>query len=292
MSLGRLSASCLLLALLAAGAAPAAELPGVAVDDSAAEYRRIRIAVDYEPDPTVSAFEIWFAAQAFTSTGDAELHSIVRVGDVAGLERKPEGVAFDDCWSGGEPIHRGTDGNPVVSPGTSSWSCALTGMARGAEQWISVVPVSSTGEALVDVDALTPVTGRTDVADERTPPPDTRSVTIALSSVVISAFALLVYLRWSDARRGRSKSRLAHYYVGPAMIALATLTFYPILYGIWLAFTDASQSHLGDEAFIGLANFVTVLTSPGIVRVTLFTLVWAISNVVFTCRSAWRWRWL
>ena len=80
----------------------------------------------------------------------------------------------------------------------------------------------------------------------------------ALGSVVLSAIALLSYLRWTDAARGVAASRDWRITMSrQAVMALATLTFYPILYGMWLAFTDADQSHLGDETWIGLANFFT-----------------------------------
>ncbi len=278
----RLAARILLaFSLLLGGNAQAVNEPRLSVDDQAQEYRRIRLNVEFVPAASIRGFEVWVAERRFTSTRDAELHSVIRVGDTTGLERVSEGLAYDDCWSDGVAVHRDAEGYPVIAPQATNWSCALTGMSRGADHWIAVLPVGADGSALTDSDSLNPVTGRTDVADQRTPPPDTRSVLFALTTVVLSAIVLLSVLRWTDARRGRTRSRLAHIYVGPALVALATLTFYPILYGIWLAFTNADQSHLGDEAFIGIANFITVLTSTGLVRVTLFTFIWAISNVVF-----------
>lgn len=272
---------CAALLLCAAGAdVPHAKAQQVSVDDAAQAYRQIRIEVEYAPAETIAGFEIWYAGQAFESTGEAELHSTIRVDDTSALARGPEDVLFDRCWSDDLPIHRDAAGNPVVDPDASNWSCALSGMTPGAEQWIAVVPVGADGAPLVDTESLQPVVGRTDVPDERTPPPDTRPVLYALSLVVLSTVALLLFLRRQDARQGRSKSRLAHVYVAPALIALATLTFYPILYGIWLAFTNADQSRLGDEAWIGLANFATVFAGPGVWRVTLFTFVWAVSNVL------------
>ncbi len=277
---GRFAVVAALLMLLAAASDARGEAPGVSVDDSRQDYRRVHIDVEFEPDPMIDRFEVWVASESFTSTRNADLHSVVRVADTAGLERLDEGVAFDDCWSDGRGIHRDPDGVPVISGTADNWSCQLTGMNPGMEQWIAVVPIAADGRALINENALEPVVGRTDVPDLRTPPPDTRPVLFALGSVIVSAIVLLSFLRWQDARRGRTKSRLAHFYVAPALIGLATLTFYPILYGIWLAFTNADQSYLGDEAFVGLANFVTVFVSPGLWRVTLFTLVWAVSNVV------------
>nr|WP_277345509.1 sugar ABC transporter permease [Pseudomaricurvus alkylphenolicus] len=80
-------------------------------------------------------------------------------------------------------------------------------------------------------------------------------------------------------RSGKASANVAHAYVAPALIALAVLSFYPIVYGIWLSFTDAHQSRLGQESFIGLTNFVEVFTSPGFGRVTLFTIIWSVANV-------------
>ena len=254
--------------------------PQLTIADTEAAYRQIRIEVEFIPGAEIAGFEIWFADRGFAATDEAELHSTVLVADTSALERVGENIAFDRCWSDGLPIHRDAAGYPVVGFGTSSWSCSLSGMNPGVDQWIAVVPIGADGAPLVDSASLQPVPGRTDAADERTPPPDTRPVLYALSLVVLATASLLIILRWRDAARGRSNSRLAHIYVAPALIALATLTFYPILYGIWLAFTNADQSRLGDEAWVGLANFAAIFTGPGVGRVTLFTLVWAVSNVL------------
>ena len=58
--------------------------------------------------------------------------------------------------------------------------------------------------------------------------------------------------------------------------------------------TDADQTRLGDQVFIGLANFAEVFATSGFLRVTAFTLLWTVANVVahigFGCcwRSAQR----
>ena len=269
-----------LAAMLAVQTEAQAQAVQVFVDGSSQAYRRIHIDVEYAPDAAITGFEVWYSDSEFASLDGAEIHSVIRVDDTANLERIPEDGAFQECWSDGLPVYRDEAGNPVVDPDASNWSCSLSGMNPGVEQWIAVVPIGADGVPLLDTERLQPVSGRTDVSDERTPPPDTRPVIYALGSVILSAIALLSFLYWQDIRRGRARSRLPHLYVAPALIALATLTFYPILYGMWLAFTNADQSRLGDEAWVGLANFITVFASPGLWRVTLFTFVWAISNVV------------
>ena len=252
----------------------------VSIDSTQQDYRRIRIYVDIGRDSGADAWEVWFADTPFVDITNAQLHSTIRVDDTFGLEAISQGEALDDCWSDGRPIHRDADGGAVVERGATNWSCNLSGMLPGQEYWIAVVPVDKSGAALVNTAALSPIKGRTDATDVRTPPPDTRPIAVTLLSIVTLAVVLLIYLRRRDSRLGRHQSRLAHAYVAPAMIALAVLSFYPVLYGIWLAFTNADQSRLGGESFIGLANFLTVMTSEGLWRVTVFTFVWALANVL------------
>jgi arabinogalactan oligomer/maltooligosaccharide transport system permease protein len=274
-----LGALCVLLAL-SGDRCLAADSVEFSADPGSQEYRRIHIDVKLERNRKVSRYEIWFSDKPFNSTDKAQLHSFVRVDKTSSLVRVPQGKAYDDCWSGGQPIHRDAAGIPVIDHAVTRWSCNLAGMTPGANQWIAVIPVDESGSALIDTARLTPVVARTDAGDERTAPPDTRPIAFALSSIVFLAVLLLFYLRRRDVRRGRTGSRLAHAYIAPALLALAILSFYPVLYGIWLAFTNADQSHLGDESWIGLANFLAVFASTGMWRVTFFTAVWAVSNVL------------
>lgn len=258
-----------------------ASAPEVTLVVGEERYRTLRVEVSGSVDPRTAAWEIWFGDEEFRTLPEARYHGRVLRGDTNGLTRPAPGEAFEECASSGQPLHRTANGVPVVDSGTTAWSCDLHGMTPGQVQWIAVVPVDASGNPLVDTSSLAPVAGRTDVSDVRTPPPDGRPVAYALGAIVLSAVVLLSFLRWQDARRGRHRSRLAHLYVAPGIIALAALTFYPILYGIWLAFTDADQSHLGDTAFIGLQNFVLVFQTPGVWRVTAFTFIWSIANVTF-----------
>ena len=122
-------------------------------------------------------------------------------------------------------------------------------------------------------------TASTDVGDERPEAGDTSPIMFAIGAITLSLVALLGYARYRDGQLGRTKSRLAHFYIAPAMLALAILTFYPVMYGIWLSFTDADQTRLGEQAFIGLSNFWEVITASGFIRVTIFTIIWTVVNV-------------
>ena len=176
---------------------------------------------------------------------------------------------YDRCTADGVEMPA-TSSQRLLPTGTSLIECSLTGMVPNTLHQISVV--GDTGPVLE-------VQRTTTVGDVLPTSGDTSPVLFALGAIFLSLIALLGYGRAMDVRAGRLHAKSAHFYIAPAMLALAMLTFYPVLYGFWLSFTDADATHLGEQAFIGLANFVEVFTSSGFLRVTLFTLVWTVANV-------------
>ena len=196
---------------------------------------------------------------------DGALHTQIR------LESTNNGtiLGYDTCTDGfDELLQQGQV--RIISQTTELIQCDLTGMVPEQEHRI---------EVFADSVLIYSTTGSTTVADERPQAGNTSPVMFALGAIVLSLIALLSFAKWNDTRLGRTNSKLAHFYVAPALLALAILTFYPVLYGFWLAFTDANQTQLGDQSFIGLDNFWEVFSSDGFLRVTLFTLVWTFVNV-------------
>lgn len=57
----------------------------------------------------------------------------------------------------------------------------------------------------------------------------------------------------------RSQRRLAYLLIAPAVILMLAVTGYPILYAFWLSLHRYNLASPGDIAFIGLANYQTVL---------------------------------
>jgi len=176
---------------------------------------------------------------------------------------------YDSCRANGVEM-TGTSSTRFIPSGTAQIECQLTGMMPNVEHTVEVL-----GENGV----LLNTTLSTNVGDVLPSAGDTSPVMFALGAILLSLVVLLGYGRAMDVKAGRLHAKSAHIYIAPAMFALAMLTFYPVLYGFWLSFTDADATHLGDQAFIGLANFIDVFTSSGFLRVTLFTLVWTVVNV-------------
>ena len=125
----------------------------------------------------------------------------------------------------------------------------------------------------------------------------TRSVAV----LAVIALVLLAFVGFGGAAtvgRNLVEHRAAYAYTLPAIIGMTLLSFFPFFYGTVLAFTNAniynSNKPLTD-LWVGLDNFISILTDFSVVRSTAeglvfnygnfywtlgFNIVWTIANVV------------
>ena len=59
-----------------------------------------------------------------------------------------------------------------------------------------------------------------------------------------------------------AERKLAFILCAPALVIMLAVTAFPILYAVWLSLHRADLRAPDENAFIGLENYVTVLTSP------------------------------
>ncbi len=84
------------------------------------------------------------------------------------------------------------------------------------------------------------------------------------------------------------KNKLAYLYILPGFVIMAFITFYPIGYQIWMAFTDFGLKHLRRQNpdWVGLQNFTDIiinglpLTNYAFGRLLVFNVVWTFANVI------------
>ncbi len=84
------------------------------------------------------------------------------------------------------------------------------------------------------------------------------------------------------------KNRLAYYYILPAGAVMLLITAFPILYQVWLAFTNFSFVNLKNPNpdIVGFANFIKIfknqvaLENFNFIRTLLFNIFWTFSNVI------------
>jgi arabinogalactan oligomer/maltooligosaccharide transport system permease protein len=90
-------------------------------------------------------------------------------------------------------------------------------------------------------------------------------------------------------RRTRS-TRTAYLFLLPALLVMAVITFYPLVYQVWMSFTDYGLGNLKATAplpnYVGLNNYERILSNNIVLpnfdfaRILTFNLFWAFSNVI------------
>ncbi len=91
---------------------------------------------------------------------------------------------------------------------------------------------------------------------------------------------------WNRSRN----TRIAYLFLLPALLLMAIITFYPLAFQVWMSFTDFQLKNLrpGSPAppFVGLDNFTRILDNNIVLpnfdflRILVFNLFWALTNVV------------
>jgi len=85
-------------------------------------------------------------------------------------------------------------------------------------------------------------------------------------------------------------NRTAYLFLAPALLVMAIITFYPLVFQVWLSFTDYGLGNLRVGApnpnIVGFDNYARILDNNIVLpnfdflRVLVFNLFWAFSNVI------------
>ena len=85
-------------------------------------------------------------------------------------------------------------------------------------------------------------------------------------------------------------NRTAYLFLAPALLVMAIITFYPLVFQVWLSFTDYGLRNLRVNSpppnMVGLENYQRILDNNIVlpnfdfIRILVFNLFWAFSNVV------------
>ena len=90
--------------------------------------------------------------------------------------------------------------------------------------------------------------------------------------------------------RRTQPTRTAYLFLLPAFLVMAVITFYPLVFQVWMSFTNYGLTNLRSNApapaYVGIDNYLRILQNNIVivnfdfVRVLVFNLWWAFSNVV------------
>ncbi len=117
---------------------------------------------------------------------------------------------------------------------------------------------------------------------------DAGRLTRSVGLLALLALALLAFvgLGWA-ARTGAAlvEHRVAYAYTLPAMLGMLVLVFFPFFYGIALSFTNANIYNTDKsifETWVGLQNYVDIITDFHVAHRTAEGLVWDYHNFYYT----------
>jgi arabinogalactan oligomer/maltooligosaccharide transport system permease protein len=90
--------------------------------------------------------------------------------------------------------------------------------------------------------------------------------------------------------RRTMNARIAYAFLLPALLVMLVITFYPLVYQVWMSFTDYGLKNLKSTApapnYVGIDNYIKILTNDLVIvnfdflRILTFNLFWAFTNVV------------
>src|SRR6476469_9073921 len=91
-------------------------------------------------------------------------------------------------------------------------------------------------------------------------------------------------------RQRTQTTRTAYLFLLPALLVMAIITFYPLVFQVWMSFTDYGLKNLRFNApapnYVGFQNYQRILDNNIVIpnfdflRILVFNLFWAFSNVV------------
>lgn len=77
----------------------------------------------------------------------------------------------------------------------------------------------------------------------------------------------------------KSKTLFNYFYFLPLIILILFLSIYPISYTIYISFTNFNLYHFFEYSWVGLANYISVLTSRDFLQVLLNTAIWTLGSL-------------
>ena len=106
----------------------------------------------------------------------------------------------------------------------------------------------------------------------------TKNPTAVYLSIATIAAILLLSLFFIS-RRDVKDNRAAYLYILPALLGLALISFYPVIYGFYLSFTDYRMGRDFSAHFVGIQNYINIFSNPDFYLVFNTTIIWTIANV-------------
>ncbi len=85
----------------------------------------------------------------------------------------------------------------------------------------------------------------------------------------------------AELRDNFERNRIAYAYIAPAFLIMGFVVLYPFFYNIVISMSNMNLTHFRDWKFVGLRQYIAVLSEPKFYEVFLKTVLWTVINVFF-----------
>lgn len=147
----------------------------------------------------------------------------------------------------------------------------LTGLQANVTVWIAVTASDHAGAENPTVHPVSAVPLAQAIPEK----PHNELIYVTWGLIIAAVIAAIALVARHEGRKNRS----AYLYILPPLVGLAALTFYPVIFGFFISFTDRVGEQNPTFNLIGFANYARVFQQPDLAMVATTTLVWTIVNV-------------
>lgn len=148
----------------------------------------------------------------------------------------------------------------------------ITGLAANETVWIAVTATDRTDHENPSISPVSAVPLAQAIPEK----PHNEGIYLTWGLIVAAVIAAVVVVSRREAR----KNRAAYWYILPPLAGLVALTFYPVIFGFFISFTNRVGQQNPTFNLIGVGNYLQVFQQPDFVMVATTTLVWTVVNVV------------
>jgi len=159
----------------------------------------------------------------------------------------------------------------VVPADVTTLAYLLKGLKANETVYIAVTAVDLAGAENPSV-APVPAVPLSQAIPEK---PHNEGIYLSWGLNIASVFVAVYFVSRYEGR----KNRAAYLYVLPPLVGLVALTFYPVIFGFFISFTNRVGQQSPTFGLTGIDNYLRVFEQPDLVMVATTTLVWTIVNV-------------
>lgn len=105
-----------------------------------------------------------------------------------------------------------------------------------------------------------------------------------IATVLSALLSFSIFMTMRKKQQGKSTTynwATPYYFMLPAVLVLALVVAFPLIYGFYLSMTNMSLSSFRDPQLIWFNNYLAVFSDPKLISTLVRTVIWTVINVFF-----------